>query len=177
MGEIEKILSQHESLRDAVVVTHEDGDGNKCLVAYCIPAINTRLNLSDLKQSLQKKLPDYLLPSCFVETRAFPLTPNGKIDRKALPKPENIMLDKHLPFVEPEGELEQQLADIWKRALKRTVVGANDNFFDLGGHSLLAAKVFAQMDRQIGVKLPLALLFEAACSTIGCNRPTEITEL
>jgi amino acid adenylation domain-containing protein len=161
LGEIEKVLSQHEAVKDAVVVTQEDQDGDKRLVAYCIPVTAGQLKSVQLGPFLQKQLPDYMLPSCFVEMEAFPLTPNGKIDRKALPKPENITLEAGSPFVEPEGELELQLAEIWKRALRKPAIGANDNFFDLGGHSLLAAQVFAQMDRQIGVKLPLALLFQA----------------
>ena len=160
LGEIEKVLSQHEALKDAVVVTQEDQDGNKRLVAYCIPVTGGRLKSGELGQFLQRKLPDYMLPSCFVEMKVFPLTPNGKIDRKALPKPESITLEAGAPFVEPEGELELRLADIWKKALRKPVIGANANFFDLGGHSLLAAQVFAQMERQIGVKLPLALLFQ-----------------
>lgn len=161
LGEIENVLSQHELLKEAVVVARENPDGNKCLVAYCIPITRGRLKSSELGQFLQRKLPDYMLPSYFVEMEAFPLTPNGKIDRKALPNPESISLEAGSPFVEPDGELEQQLADIWKRALRKPVIGANDNFFDLGGHSLLAAQVFAQMNRQLGVKLPLALLFQA----------------
>ena len=161
LGEIEKVLSQHQSIKDTVVVTQEDQDGNKCLVAYCIPVTGGRLKSGELAQFLQRKLPDYMLPFCFVEIEAFPVTPNGKIDRKAFPRSESITLEARAPFVEPEGELEQRLADIWKRALRKRVIGANDNFFDLGGHSLLAAQVFAQMERQIGVKLPLALLFQA----------------
>jgi len=161
LGEIEKVLSQHEAVKDAVVVTQEDEDGNKRLVAYCIPVPGGRLRPGELAQFLQRKLPDYMVPSCFVEMEAFPLTPNGKIDRKAFPRPEGIALEAGPHFVEPEGSLELQLAEIWKKALKKPAIGANDNFFDLGGHSLLAAQVFAQMDRQMGVKLPLALLFQA----------------
>ena len=161
LGEIEKVLSQHEAVKDAVVVTQEDEAGDKRLVAYCIPVTAGRLKSAELGQFLQKQLPDYMLPSSFVEMEAFPLTPNGKIDRKAFPKPESIASEPGSPYVEPEGELEQQLAEIWKAALRKPVIGANDNFFELGGHSLLAAQVFAQMDRQIGLKLPLALLFQA----------------
>jgi len=161
LGEIEKVLSQHEAVKDAVVVIQEDQDGNKRLVAYCIPVPGGRLNSGELGQFLQRKLPDYMLPSAFVEMDAFPLTPNGKIDRKAFPKSEGIALQAGSPFVEPDGELEQQLAEIWKKALRKPVIGAHDSFFDLGGHSLLAAQVFAQMDRQMGVKLPLAVLFQA----------------
>jgi thioesterase domain-containing protein len=160
-GEIEKILSQHEGVKDAVVVAQEDQDGNRRLVAYCIPVSGERLRPIELEQFLQRKLPEYMVPSCFVQMEIFPLTPNGKIDRKAFPQPDNITLESDSPFEEPEGELELQLADIWKKALRKPVIGANDNFFDLGGHSLLAAKVFALMDRQMGVKLPLALLFQA----------------
>jgi len=161
LGEIEKVLSQHRAIKDAVVVTQEDQAGGISLVAYYIPVVSGRVKSGDLGKFLQRMLPDYMIPGCFVEMGAFPLTPNGKIDRKAFPKPESIASKAGSPFVEPEGELEQQLADIWKRALRKQNIGANDNFFDLGGHSLLAAQVFAQIDRQMGVKLPLALLFQA----------------
>jgi amino acid adenylation domain-containing protein len=161
LGEIEKVLSQHQAIKDAVVVTQEDQGGDKRLVAYYIPVAGGRVKSGDLGKFLHRMLPDYMIPGCFVEMEAFLLTPNGKIDRKAFPKPESIALEAGSPFVEPEGELELRLADIWKKALRKQNIGALDNFFDLGGHSLLAAQVFAQMERQIGVKLPLALLFQA----------------
>lgn len=161
LGEIEKVLSQHEMVKDAVVMTQEDLDGDKRLVAYFIPVAGERVKSGDLRKFLQRTLPDYMIPGCFVEMEAFPLTPNGKIDRKGFPRPESTALEAVSPFVEPEGELELQLAHIWKKALRKQDIGAMDNFFDLGGHSLLAAQVFAQMERQIGVKLPLALLFQA----------------
>ena len=161
LGEIEQVLLQHEAIKDAVVVAQQEQDGNKRLVAYYIPVAGTRLQPGELAELLQKKLPDYMVPPWFVEMEAFPVTPNGKIDRKRFPKPEGITPETGSAFVEPEGELELQLADIWKKALKKQAIGANDNFFDLGGHSLLAAYVFAQMDRQIGVKLPLGILFQA----------------
>ncbi len=161
LGEIEKVLSQHQAIKDAVVVTQEDQDGDKRLVAYYTPVAGGRVKSGELGKFLQRTLPDYMIPGCFVEMEAFPLTPNGKIDRKGFPKPKSIALEAGSPFVEPEGQLELQLADIWKKALRKQDIGAMDNFFDLGGHSLLAAQVFAQMERQIGVKLPLALLFQA----------------
>ncbi len=161
LGEIEKILSQHEAVRDAVVMTQEDQHGDKCLAAYYLLAAGGKLNPGELGQFLRKKLPEYMIPNCFVEMDAFPLTPNGKLDRKRFPIPESITSETAAPFVEPEGDEELQLAEIWKRALRRQSIGANDNFFDLGGHSLLAAQMFAQMERQIGVKLPLAILFQA----------------
>lgn len=161
LGEIEEVLSQHEAVNDAVVMTHEDQDGNKHLVAYCIPVARGRLQPTDLARFLQSKLPEYMIPSCFVEMEEFPLTPNSKIDREAFPKPKQFGFEANVHFAEPQGELEQHLAEIWQKALRKPAIGANDNFFDLGGHSLLAAQVFAQMDRHLGVKLPLALLFQA----------------
>jgi thioesterase domain-containing protein len=161
LGEIEQVLLQHSGVKDAVAMAQEDQDGNKRIVAYYISVAGARLKSGELAEFLQRKLPNYMIPSWFVEMEGFPVTPNGKIHRKGLPRPEGMTPEASSPSVEPEGELELQLADIWKRALKKQDVGANDNFFDLGGHSLLAAYVFAQMDRLIGVKLPLAILFQA----------------
>ncbi len=161
LGEIEQCLIQHAGVRDAVVVTWDQGNDDKRLVACFIPASGAEVSGSGLREFLQTKLPPYMIPSFFVEMEAFPLTPNGKIDRNAFPDPETSKLDSHSGFVAPQGELELQLAGIWQKALKVERIGANDNFFELGGHSLLAAQLFAQIERKLGVNLPLAILFQA----------------
>ncbi len=161
LGEIEHVLSQHPAVKDAVVLTREYQDGDKRLVAYQVPVAPGQVHPGELRHFLQQKLPDYMIPSLFVEMEAFPLTPNGKIDRKAFPRPEGLVVQTAAPFLNPESDRERQLAEIWKKALRKQTIGVNDNFFDLGGHSLLAAQMFAQIERQIRVRLPLAVLFQA----------------
>jgi amino acid adenylation domain-containing protein len=161
LGEIESVLARHEAIEDAVVVTRDVGEGDIRLAAYYVPvADRPPLNARDLRKALEEKLPDYMIPSCFVELKAFPLTPNGKIDRRALPAPDTAVAEGR-NLAAPQGELELQLAAIWQRALRKQPIGIDDNFFELGGHSLLAAQMFGRIEEQLGVKLPLALLFQA----------------
>ena len=161
LGEIEHCLVQHEGVHDAVVVTSDEGNGDKRLVACFIPAAGAVVTVNGLREFLQAKLPAYMIPSFFVEMQTFPLTPNGKIDRKKLPEPGTSRLESSVGYATPQGELEIQLAGIWRKALKVERIGVNDNFFELGGHSLLAAQLFAQIERKLGVNLPLAILFQA----------------
>jgi thioesterase domain-containing protein/acyl carrier protein len=162
LGEIECVLARHEGIKDAVVVTRDAGEGDTRLAAYYIPVVDRPpLNARDLRNALQEKLPDYMVPSYFVELAAFPLTPNGKIDRKALPPPDTEGREARRNPAPPQGELELQLAAIWQRALRKRPIGVDDYFFELGGHSLLAAQMFARIEEQFGVKLPLALLLQA----------------
>ncbi len=130
-------------------------------MAYFIPEVGAQVTVSEFREFLQQKLPAYMIPSFFVEMEAFPLTPNGKIDRRLFPEPETSKLESDAGYVAPQGELEAQLAGIWRKALNVERIGANDNFFELGGHSLLAAQLFAQIERKLGVNLPLAILFQA----------------
>ena len=161
LGEIEQCLIQHEGVQDAVVLTWNDGNVDKRLVAYFIPAVGAQVTVSEFREFLQQKLPAYMIPSFFVEMETFPLTPNGKIDRRSFPEPEISKLERDAGYVAPQGELEAQLAGIWRKALNVERIGANDNFFELGGHSLLAAQLFAQIERKLGMNLPLAILFQA----------------
>jgi amino acid adenylation domain-containing protein len=161
LGEIEQCLVQHEGVHDAVVLTRNDESGDKRLVAYFIPAVGGEISVSGLREFLQKKLPAYMIPSFFVEMEIFPLTPNGKIDRRSFPEPEKAKLECDTEYAAPKSELELQLAELWRKALKVERIGVDDNFFELGGHSLLAAQLFAQIERKLGVNLPLAILFQA----------------
>jgi amino acid adenylation domain-containing protein len=161
LGEIEQCLIQHEGVHDAVVLSGNDESGDKRLVAYFIPVVGAEISVSGLREFLQKKLPAYMIPSFFVEMETFPLTPNGKIDRRSFPEPEESKLECDTKYVAPQSELELQLAELWRKALKVERIGVDDNFFELGGHSLLAARLFAQIGRKLGVNLPLAILFQA----------------
>jgi natural product biosynthesis luciferase-like monooxygenase protein len=161
LGEIESLLDQHPAVRTSVVVAREDTPGDQRLVAYLIPRGGRTPQEEGLRDYLRQKLPEYMMPSAFVPLDAFPLTPNGKVDRKALPAPDRAAPAPTRVSVEPRDDLERQLLRIWEEVLDRRPVGVWDNFFDLGGHSLLAVRLFAQIEQALGRKLPLATLFQA----------------
>ena len=117
--------------------------------------------MSELRQFLKAKLPEYMVPSAFVFLDALPLTPNGKVDRRALKAPDSE-LNRSVSFIAPRDALELQLAQIWSEVLEVDWIGIQDNFFDLGGHSLLAVRLMAKIQQQFGKNLPLATLFQGA---------------
>ncbi|HEV8543932.1 MAG TPA: amino acid adenylation domain-containing protein [Verrucomicrobiae bacterium] len=160
LGEIEAELAKHEHVANNVVMLREDIPSDKRLVAYIIPKGATP-SAADLRSHLRAHLPDYMVPAAFVFMDTFPLTPNEKIDRKALPVPEQNRPTLGKSFVAPRDSVEQQLAKIWEKILGVQPIGLADNFFDLGGHSLLAVKVFSQIEKVFNKKLPLATLFRA----------------
>jgi thioesterase domain-containing protein len=159
-GEIESVLIQHAGVHEAAVVLHEDTVGNKRLVAYVVRSEETA-SQNDLRQHVQKRLPEYMVPSEFVFLQSMPLTPNGKINRRAL---YTAKLDS-APETTSEGTvadpLQAQLIRIWEELLGRKPVGIRDNFFELGGHSLLAARLMHRIKQVHGKSLPLAVLLEA----------------
>jgi amino acid adenylation domain-containing protein len=157
LGEVETQLRGHEKVREAVVVAREE-NGEKRLVGYVVG--EGELSLSELKEHLKKRLPDYMVPSALVLLEKLPLTPNGKVDRKALPAPDPAAVQTEA-FVAPESDLEQLLAGIWCEVLGLTRVGIHDNFFELGGHSLMITKLISRVRDGIQVELPMASVFEA----------------
>ena len=162
LGEIEALLAQHPDLREVVVIVREDIPGNKYLAAYVVPKLEASPPpISELRSFLKAKLPDYMVSGTFVFLEAMPLTPNGKIDRRALPVPASSRREQEDNFVAPSTPTEEILAAIWTEVLGLQQVGINDNFFELGGHSLLAARLFAQIEKKLGRNLPLANLFQA----------------
>jgi amino acid adenylation domain-containing protein len=158
LGEIESKLAQCDGVRDAVVLAREDAPGDKRLVAYLVAAEGTELAVADLRDALSRQLPDYMLPSAFVQLDALPLTANGKVDRKALPAPEAAALTAH-EYEAPQGQIEEALAALWQELLHVERVGRHDQFFELGGHSLLAVQLISQVRAKFGVELPLRELF------------------
>ena len=158
MGEIESVLRQHPSVRDTVVLARGDSPGDKQLVAYVVGA-DTKVD--ELRSFLKQKLPEYMVPSVFVSLDAFPSTPNGKVDRKALPVPDQTRPETAKAYVAPCTATEEVLANIWAEVLKLDRVGVHDNFFDLGGHSLLATRVVARLGKILNAEIPLRFLFEA----------------
>ncbi|MBS1808497.1 MAG: amino acid adenylation domain-containing protein [Acidobacteria bacterium] len=160
LGEIETVLAQHSAVRECVVTAREDVPGDQRLVAYYLTEQNALSDSNALRQHLKQKLPDYMLPSAFVRLDAFPLSPNGKLDRRQLPAPEKVTQRYAEASIPPANEIESRLAAIWEQALRLQTIGVTDNFFDLGGHSLLAVRIFRAIEEKFGKKLPLATLFQ-----------------
>ncbi len=161
LGEIETALTAHPAVREAVVVMREDVLNDKRLVAYYLAEANALPTNRELRQSLKQKLPEYMIPSAFVRMDSFPLSPNGKLDRRQLPAPEQAKRTPEEKVVAPANETERQLVSIWTQALHLHPLGVTDNFFDLGGHSLLAVRIFLAIEKQFGKNLPLATLFQS----------------
>jgi amino acid adenylation domain-containing protein/thioester reductase-like protein len=160
LGEIEAALSQHPGVRQAVVSLSEDESGNKRLVGYVVPNLKQTPSVSDLRHFLLNKFPEYMVPSAFVLLKSLPLTSNGKVDRRALPAPEQTRPELEAIYVAPRTPVEKQLAEIWAKLLGFEKVGIQDNFFDLGGHSLLITQLLAQVRDTFKVNLSLSSLFE-----------------
>ncbi|WP_325176171.1 non-ribosomal peptide synthetase [Burkholderia gladioli] len=158
LGEIGAMLGAHPGVRDAVVVMREEADGDRRLVGYYTSDEGQDPGLDVLRAHLKASLPDYMVPSALLKLDVFPLTPNGKLDRKALPQPGATSGSGN--YVEPEGEIETRLARIWREVLKVERVGRHDNFFELGGHSLLAIGLIERM-RQAGLHADVRAIFGA----------------
>ncbi|NEP32365.1 non-ribosomal peptide synthetase, partial [Moorena sp. SIO3B2] len=160
LGEIEAILAQHPNLRQTAVIVREDQPGNKRLVAYVCPNQGQIPTSGQLRRFLSEKLPDYMVPGTFIILEAFPLTPSGKVDRRALPIPDASTIANETSFVAPRDSVELQLAQIWSEILGVSPIGVHDNFIELGGHSLLATKIIGLVRDRFQVELPLNCLFE-----------------
>ncbi|AKQ65458.1 Non-ribosomal peptide synthetase [Myxococcus hansupus] len=158
-GEIEAALAAQAPVREAVVVAREDVPGDVRLVAYVVPKQGATVDVTALRDALAQRLPEHMVPSLVVELPALPLTPNGKVDRKALPAP-SVVRSAKAAFVAPQGQLEEQIAQVWRTVLRVEEVGVHDNFFDLGGHSLLMVQVHTQLKTVLGQDLPLLKLLE-----------------
>ncbi|NCS75868.1 MAG: amino acid adenylation domain-containing protein [Microcystis aeruginosa K13-07] len=166
LGEIETVLSQHSAVKTAVVIAWEDETNQKRLVAYIIPQVEiispqkeeNSLNVTELRQFLKAKLPEYMIPSAFVILESLPLTPNGKTDYRALPTPE---FQSQEQYIAPRNPIEEILSSIWAKVLKVAQVGIHDNFFELGGHSLLATQLISRIREAFQVEMPLRELFVA----------------
>ncbi len=146
LGEIEAALDQHPAVAQAVVVVREDNPGNKQLVAYLVTAPDTEApNVSDLRAYLKEKLPEYMVPAVYTFLPAMPLTPNGKVDRRALPAPDRASAARE--YVAPRDEKEQFFCELWQELLALDRVGINDDFFELGGDSLLVIRVVTKANK------------------------------
>lgn len=161
LGEIESVLTAHPAIEEAVVVARSDQPGEKKLVAYVVSRGGTRLGTRDLREHINRVLPDFMVPSMFVELDELPLTPNGKIDRKALPVPSYAVNEVDRNYVAPRDEFESRLVRIWERLLNVSPVGVTDNFFELGGDSLISVSLFVEIENEFGVDFPLSALINS----------------
>ncbi len=160
LGEIEAALAKHPSVQESVVVAREEVPGDKRLAAYVVLSPDHSLTLDELRSFLMEHLPDYMIPGGLMLLEALPQTPNGKIDRRALPAPDWSNFVHAETFVAPRTPVEQQLAEIWAEILRLEKVGIHDNFFGLGGHSLLATQIMSRTTQALSVEVPLRTLFE-----------------
>ncbi|HEX2094384.1 MAG TPA: amino acid adenylation domain-containing protein, partial [Longimicrobiaceae bacterium] len=154
-GEVEAVLREHPEVRESVVVAREDTPGERRLVAYVVASRGTA-SVQELREHLRGRLPEYMVPSALVLLDALPLSPNGKIDRRALPAPGRAADEAYVP---PRDDLELRLVQLWEELLEVRPVGVRDDFFALGGHSLLAVRLAARVEQLTGVPFPVAGLF------------------
>jgi len=158
LGEIETVLSKHPSVQEVAVIASEEPNGDRRLVAYLVP--KGALTVAELRQFLQQKLPDYMVPSVFIQLAALPLTDNGKLDRARLP-PADAAPEPESGFVAPRNAVEEVLVKIWSEALAREQLSVHDEFFSLGGHSLIAVELINRVQKAFQIQLSIRDLFGA----------------
>ncbi|MEH2022777.1 non-ribosomal peptide synthetase [Nostoc sp.] len=161
LSEIEAVLSEHPAVRETVVIADEDIPDNKYLVAYIVLNVVEISNLASLlRKFLKEKLPEYMVPTAYVILESIPLTPNGKVDRRALPRPDRVTFDRY-DYVAPRSQVEELLQEIWAKLLVKEQVGVHDNFFELGGHSLLATQLISRIRDTFQIDVTVRNFFEA----------------
>jgi acyl carrier protein len=160
-GEVEAALAAHPAVREAAAAARDDARGERVLVGYVVPDAASPPSAGELRAFLRARLPEHLVPGAFVFLDALPLSPNGKVDRRALPAPSAERPQVEAPFVAPRTGLEESLAAMWREVLGVERVGVDDGFFELGGHSLRATQVVSRVRDVFGVEVPLRRLFEA----------------
>ena len=162
LGEIETVLNEHPAVKYAVVVLHErDSSAEKSLVSYVLPRRQSTALVPGLRNFLERKLPEYMIPSVFVILEALPLSPNGKVDRQQLPQPDHTRPQLAARLVAPRTEIQELIAQIWREILKVKNLDIHDNFFEVGGHSLLAVQVVSRLREAFNREIPLRVLFES----------------
>ncbi|MEH2349573.1 MAG: amino acid adenylation domain-containing protein [Nostoc sp.] len=169
LGEIEMLLSQHPAVGENVVVVTEDSLGDKRLIAYIVPSaeytdfqdsLAFKIYDSELRNYLKERLPDYMLPSTFMMLESLPLTPSGKLDRRALPQPDYLRPELETTYVMPRNDVERIIAEVWQNILNIKKVGIQDNFFDIGGHSLNILQVYSKLRELLKANLAITDLFK-----------------
>jgi amino acid adenylation domain-containing protein len=159
-GEIEAVLNEHPSVKTCVVVARAEADDRR-LVAYVVPHEDEKPGPLELRSFLRSRLFEQMIPSVFVLLDEMPLTPNGKIDRRALPAPEDSRPEIEQRYVAPRNDIESALVELWQEVLGINTIGVSDNFFDLGGHSLKATRLLSKVRSIFRTELPLSAVFEA----------------
>lgn len=159
LGEVEAALNEHPAVKTCVVVAREEPDGDKQLVAYIVAG--EELSQLEMKSFLRARLLEQMVPSAFVVLDEMPLTPNGKINRRALPAPEIVRPELEQRYIAPRNDIELALVDLWQEVLGIDSIGVSDNFFDLGGHSLKATRLLSKVRSIFRTQLPLVVVFEA----------------
>jgi amino acid adenylation domain-containing protein len=160
LGEIESVLSQHPAIREAAVIVRQDRQGDKRILAYFTTWTAQIPKPAELRSFLQDKLPEYMVPSVYSCLVTIPLTPNGKIDQQALPDPARASTAEE-SFIAPRTPIETALVELWREVLGNQQIGIDDNFFITGGHSLLATRLLWRINQEMGIELPLRVLFDA----------------
>jgi thioesterase domain-containing protein/acyl carrier protein len=160
-GEIEAALLEHPGVREAVATVREDAPGDRRLAAYVVPLRGAKAIGAELRAFLRERLPEYMVPGAFVTLERLPLTPSGKVDRRAHPAPERNGTEREGAFQGPRDSLEMTLGRIYEEVLGISRVGVRDGFFELGGHSLLAVQIMSRLEDATSVRLPVAVLFSA----------------
>lgn len=155
LGEIESIIKKQIGISDAAVIVREDEAGDKVICAYLVS--EETMDISEVKEGIRKEVPDYMVPSFMMQIEKIPLTSNGKLDKRALKRIEIVSDIEH---VAPRDAVEEFLVDTFQRILDRKRVGIKDSFFELGGHSLKATKLVNEIEKVLGVRLPLYVIFE-----------------
>lgn len=158
-GEVEAMLAAHPGVREAVVVARKDKSGDVRLVAYLVAKTAGDLGVSELRAHLRRLLPEFMVPSSYVLLDALPLTPSGKLDRRALPEPDGLTRQTEAVYIAPRTEVEKTIVAIWQELLQLEQVGTSDNFFDLGGHSLLLVRVHSKITEALQKELSMTDLF------------------
>ena len=161
IAEVEKALLAHPAIRETIVVARQNELGESHLAAYCTSSRQPSPSVSEIREFLSKKLPNYMIPAAFLFLDSMPLTPNGKINRRALPDPGNSRPVLETAFVPSRTPVEKELAQIWAEVLSIDKIGIHDSFFDLGGHSLAATRVVSQIIKRFQFEIPLQSLFAA----------------
>ena len=153
LGEIESVLRKLRGIKDAVAVVKEK-NGDKSICAYLVS--DEEVDIDEIKNSLRKELPEYMVPAYIMQIESIPVTKNGKLDKRALPEPEAISGQE---YIAPRNKTEQAIAGIFEEILGVSPVGIEDNFFEMGGHSLRAIRVVNQIEEKIGIRLPIKTIF------------------
>jgi acyl carrier protein len=157
LGEIEHALLKNEQIMEAIVLAKENANNEKELVAYI--TAKTDQSVNELRYFLKEFLPDWMIPTHYVQLKEFPLNANGKIDKKLFPEPKGLGLSTGMVYVAPRDAIEEKLVKIWEDVLKKENIGVMDDFFVVGGNSLKMIKVINQINKQLGLKYDLKRVY------------------